>query len=335
MLQFDYIFILFFIPIIVGLFWYVKNDKSGFDYPNNIIAKYCISPKIKILIKIIQFFIIAIFCIIISGPSLLINKTKITTEKNNITIILDISKSMLAEDIEPNRITVAKNSIKKFLFNQNNSIFNFIIFAGKPINIISNSNDLDWMMNFIDSISTNYIQQNKKELSWTNIWDSLLLAYEKVKNIKEKKYIILITDWSYNIGYDPLKSAELIASQNIAIYTIWLWVNSDEPLFYTNIDWKKNYFYDNNGNKITGEFDTDLLKKISAKTNWKFFESKDLDSLNNIFEQINSDNNKIKKEEIISQKIALTPFLLLIFFAFIFLENFLVKKYFYYYKIWQ
>lgn len=334
MITFQNSIFLILIPILFFLYLYFKKEKSWFNYPNNIITKYCITPKIIFFTKIIQFFIIAIFCIIISGPSITIPNIKISQEKNHIMLILDISKSMLAEDMQPNRITVAKNSINNFLIEQKNNIFSLIVFAGKPFNIISNSNDIDGISNFINSISPNYINQEKIELSGTNIWDSLLLAFEKLKKIEEQKYIILITDWSSNIWSNPIEWWEILAKNNIPIYTIWLWKDDNQPLFYTGIDWKKNFFYDPNWEKIIGEFDKKLLQNLSEKSSWKFFESDNIDSLNEIFEKINSENAK-KIEEKLLQKISITPFLLLLIIALIFLENFLTKKYFYYYKIWQ
>ena len=127
---------------------------------------------------------------------------------------------MIAEDIAPNRITVAKNVLNNFIQNREDATFSVILFAGKPFTVIKNSMDISGITHFIESITSEYIQQDKAELSGTNIGDALLLAHLEFSETSGEKSIILITDGSANIGIDPLKSLDEIKKSQIPIYTV-------------------------------------------------------------------------------------------------------------------
>lgn len=88
-------------------------------------------------------------------------KTESKPEPHLTTIILDISRSMLAEDITPNRMTVAKNALKNFVESRKDDHFTLIIFAGKAFTVISHSNDQAGILQFLESIHTDYIMQAK------------------------------------------------------------------------------------------------------------------------------------------------------------------------------
>ena len=85
------------------------------------------------------------------------------------TIVFDVSRSMLAEDVLPSRIAVAKNALGDFLLGAKNRKINLIIFSGKPFLLVSHSSDTAGMLRLVRSITPYSILQEKPGLSGTNI----------------------------------------------------------------------------------------------------------------------------------------------------------------------
>lgn len=126
----------------------------------------------------------------------------------DIAIVLDISKSMLAEDVEPNRIEAAKRNISEFVDSRNTDRIGLIVFAGKPFGLSPLTFDHDSLQTIIAKMGTESIRQELEGLSGTNIGDALLLALQNLKNAessdaKREKIILLVTDGEANLGIDP------------------------------------------------------------------------------------------------------------------------------------
>lgn len=332
MLQWNFfIFILF--PLLIGIWFFLEHKNLGETSPNIFLKKYSHTPKIKFLLWILRFIIIFLFLGIVGNFSFTQSITKSEPEPHHTTIILDISRSMLAEDIEPNRISIAKNAIKNFILSRKDDNFTMIIFAGKPFTVISKSNDQDGILHFLETISPSYIMQEKPWLSGTNIGDAILLAITENQNIDAHKNIILITDGSANIGSDPLKSTEIAKNLNIPIYTIGIGTKNNLPLSYTDINGQKNYFYDENGEKMIGDLDDELLQKIANETRGIYSTWESIKNLNIAFEKANANIGNKKIERIVIQNFALTPFFIFLLIIFLILENFIQKKFYRKYNI--
>jgi len=178
---------------------------------------------------ILEFCVLGItllFFIILSGPYLKQSQIQIQREGIDIEIVLDVSYSMIAEDILPSRIESAKDVIKKFLQELHSDRVWVVLFAGKPFHSVPLSYDYEFLRDFIDQISVESIDQNVPELQWTAIWDALILAWDALlKDTREKreKIIILMTDGEANRGIDPKIAIKDIASKGIKTYVIGIW----------------------------------------------------------------------------------------------------------------
>lgn len=80
-------------------------------------------------------------CAILANGTIAMSITKKIPEKNTIMIVFDISRSMLAEDISPNRMAVAKNTIKSFIAERKDDKLSLIIFSGKAFLVVAPSTD--------------------------------------------------------------------------------------------------------------------------------------------------------------------------------------------------
>lgn len=328
----SYPFILLFIPLIFVIWYYFSKEKSWFKLPNSILQSYTKTPIWFNILYIFRFLIITIICIIIAWPSISHKSIEQEKEKQYMLFLLDISKSMLAEDVLPNRISLAKNTIKKFIQEQQDSTFWLIIFTWKPFLVINNSDDIEGIHAFLDTLSPDYILQWKPELSWTNIGDTLLLAKRTLeKNNTQQKSIILITDGSANVWIKPTTALDEIKKTSIPIYSIGIGKQNNEPIFYTNKQWQKIFFYNENNIKIISDLDVSLLQKIAIETHGLYFNWEDHDTLttsfNKISETIKKPTTQKEKEYTTSIAPVFIFLLIIIWWTKNFLKQYLYRKY--------
>ena len=327
MFTFDYPFLFFLAPIIFGIWYFFDVKKYGQPLPNQIIAKFGVKPKGRKIYLLLRFFAITILCAILANGTISMNITKKIPEKNAIMIVFDISRSMLAEDISPSRMAVAKNAIKSFIAERKDDKLSLIIFSGKAFLVVAPSTDRAWIEAFVNNITPEYILQEKPWLSGTNIGDALLLAKIELDKIVGKKNIILMTDGSANVGSDPEKVASEIAKSQIPIYTIGIGKKDNNPLTYTDLNGQKNFFYDANGEKIIGDLDDELLQKIAIMTGWRYYSAENISDLQNAFNETNANISNNEIEETKLQKFSLTPILLFLFFGALWLESIQRRKF--------
>lgn len=282
-----------------------------------------------------MFRILAVVSIVflMAGTSIVTSKIERIINPQNIMIVLDISRSMLAEDMNPSRMTVAKNSIKTFIQNRKNDNIWLIIFAGKPFLLVNNSNDTEGIEALLETIHPDFILQEKPWLSGTNIGDALLLAETELWQKKGEKSIILITDGSANIGSNPLESASESAKNDISIYTIGVGVKNNEPIFYTDSRGQKTFFYDQNGKKIKSDLDDALLIQIAKITDGAYYSAENTLKLSDAFASTESKLVPTFSEKKNTKQVSLTPILLIIFCVSIFGEQYFLKKFLKKYRI--
>lgn len=259
-----------------------------------------------------------------------------TKTKNKISqdimFVFDISLSMLAEDIKPSRIEVAKTVVKNFISSRKNDRIGLIIFAGKPFVSIPFSTDYSGITSIVSWISPYFIRQDLPGLSGTNIWDAILLANMAHSGWKSpEKSIILLTDGRANVGIDPIIAWQESKEFNIKVYTIGIWSLSGSDLFYTDNSGKKTYFYNENGSKLQADLDEPMMKKIAETTNWQYFHADNRGILEEIFTKIWKTLPNTIEENNEKKSINLTPFLLMILILSLSVEryyiSYILKKY--------
>ncbi len=141
--------ILWTIPVIMFIWYIFFREKIGTIHPNTLIAKNLKLPKSIWILWGIRTLMITIIISTFAGTVLLQTITTKTKIHQDIMIIFDISLSMLAEDIQPNRIGVAKTIIKNFIRSRTDDRIGLIIFAGKPFIQSSFSTDYRGIANMV------------------------------------------------------------------------------------------------------------------------------------------------------------------------------------------
>jgi Ca-activated chloride channel family protein len=206
-------------------------------------------------------------------------------EVNDIVLCIDVSRSMLAEDIRPNRLEVAKEKIREFVRLRPTDRISVVIFSEKVFTLLPLTTDPSLVDKVLAEISIGYLG------SGTNIGDGLALSVARAVNSEAKnKVIILLTDGVANVGtLTPIQAAEEAKKYNIKVYTIGL--GTDEA---ARIPVGNGIFGTQYQNIPGGSIDYKTLKEISDLTGGKFYPAKTESGLKNILDDI----QKLEKTEI-------------------------------------
>ena len=200
-------------------------------------------------------------------------------EVNDIVLCIDVSRSMLAEDLKPNRLEVAKEKIRQFAALRPTDRISVIIFSEKVLTLLPLTTDPTLVDQVLSEISIGYLG------SGTNIGDALGLSVARAVNSETKnKVIVLLTDGVANVGnLTPLQAAEEAKKHNIKVYTIGLGTDGDAKIPTGNSFFGKQYQL-----IPGGSIDYKVLKEISDMTGGKFYPAKSEKALQEILTDIQS-----------------------------------------------
>lgn len=210
-------------------------------------------------------------------------------EVNDIFLVLDVSRSMLVDDLEPNRLEVAKEKLREFAKLRPTDRLGVIIFSEQVFTALPLTTDPDLIDQILSEIRIGYLG------SGTNIGDALALAVARGEASETKnKVIILLTDGVNNVGnLTPIQAAEMAEMYNIKVYTIGLGTSDGARLPVGRNAFGKTQYQRIPG----GSIDLETLEKISQMTGGKSYMANSEGSLKEILKDI----QKLEKTEIKSQ----------------------------------
>ena len=278
-------------PLFLLLFFiYKKNNKkiffSFFSDLEKIYKKNTIYLKLYYLVV---FLILLCFVFIFSNLVQQSEKKDVNKNGIDINIVLDVSYSILAADLKPNRLEVSKSIIWDFVEQLEADRVWLTVFAGKPFVSLPLNFDYKVTRKIIDKIWEDTINQRNYYMQGTAIWDALLLAWESFDTGDEReKVIVLLTDWEANKWVAPDTATQYLKdtfNDEIKVYTVWIW-------------WSEKTYIESGNQRIeVGPLDEYTLKKIAETTSGKYFRASDEKSFEDIFDTI----AKLEKKEITSE----------------------------------
>ena len=203
----------------------------------------------------------------------------------DIMMALDVSTSMLAEDLKPNRIEAAKNVASEFIADRPNDNIGLTIFAGEAFTQCPMTTDHSSLINLLQSVRTDIAARGLIS-DGTAVGMGLANAVSRLKNSKSKsKVVILLTDGSNNMGdISPMTSAQIARSLGIRVYTIGLGTNKVAP-YPMPVAGGVQYV------NIPVEIDTKTLSDIAAVTEGNFYRATN----NRELKQVYKDIDKLEK----------------------------------------
>lgn len=252
-----------------------------------------------------------------TGPRKPLKYSPSNIEVNDIYFVVDVSRSMLADDLQPNRLEVAKEKLREFAALRPTDRLGVIIFSEKVFTMLPLTTDPSLVDEILAEIRIGFLG------SGTNIGDALALAVARGQASKTKnKVIVLLTDGVNNVGnLTPMQAAEMARQYKIKIYTIGLGTKKN-----AKIPLGKGMFGMQYQNIPGGSIDTKTLKEISDLTGGKTYMAESERSLKNILEDIQKlEKTKIKSQSQIIYDELFFPYLLWGICLFVFAE--LLRKF--------
>ena len=311
------VYFLLSIPVFILIIYiYLKQESSHFFSGFSDLQKvYGSNALFHKLFFVLMAFISFLFICLLAWPVSYTSEKKVEKNGIEIQIVLDLSYSMIAEDLSPNRLEVAKNVIGEFILSRKTDRIWLVLFSWKPFTSIPLTFDYDFIREYVDDISIDIIDRNNPRLWWTAIGDGLLLAYDwlisEEENQQGDKIIILITDWEANTGIDPITALKALKDANIKIYSIWVWGIQDTYIDYVDSLWFQSRL-------AIWWVDENTLKTISSETWGIYYRATSSETMQEIFADI-SELEKTDIEETIleTREERQEPFLYMLVFLFL------------------
>jgi len=272
-----YFFGLLAIPLmllLVIIYFVSRKKKLKKLGDNNLILNLIpYSSKRKRIVKVILFMLgfsslIVAICNLQTGSKL----TEVKREGADIIVCLDVSNSMLAQDLSPNRLTRAKYALEKMIDGLQGDRLGLVIFAGEayvqlPITIDYNAAKL-----FLESIGPGIVP-----VQGTNIEAAIEKASESFSNDEGKnRAIILITDGE-NHSSEAIVAAENAGKNGIMINTIGIGSEKGVPIPLIENGVVKGYRKDKEGQTVITKLNSDILKTIAGKANGVYVQASQAD----------------------------------------------------------
>jgi Ca-activated chloride channel family protein len=201
----------------------------------------------------------SLLIIAIANPQFGTKLEEVKREGIDIMIALDVSNSMKAQDLQPNRLENAKQSIGRLINNLNDDRIGIIVFAGQSYVQLPITTDYSSAKLFLESIACDMIPTQG-----TAIGSAIELAVESFDpKSPAAKSIVIITDGE-NHEDDAVKAAETAAEKGITVHTIGMGSEAGVPLPLISNGNVVGYRKDNEGNTVVSKLNTSLLKEIAV-----------------------------------------------------------------------
>jgi len=283
----EYFYLLAVIPLMIVWYWY-KNNRSKAEIKISSTGPFLKSrktPKQYLYHSLFVFRILAVALLIVAlaRPQSTSSSKDVSIEGIDIVMAMDISSSMLAEDLKPNRLEAAKAVAEDFIKGRPNDRIGLVVFAGESFTQVPLTTDHKVLMHMFDEVKSGMIEDG------TALGDGLATAVSRLQDSKAiSKVIILLTDGVNNMGsVDPQSAAEIAKLYGIRIYTIGVGTRGMAPY---PVQTPFGVQYQN----MEVNIDEALLKKVAEMTNGKYFRATSNRKLKEIYDEI----DKLEKSKI-------------------------------------
>ena len=296
-ISWSWLFLLIILIAILFIFdsvWKTKTQKLFFLKPN----LERLSPNISSLKPIIKTFIILIgtlmLIIAMVNPKI---GTKIETFQRlgvDIVFAVDVSKSMLAEDITPSRIEKSKQLVSQVINNLGGDRIGIVAYAGKAFPQLPLTTDYSSAKMFLQNMNTDMLSSQG-----TAIDEAIKLSstfFDQDQSTERLLFIVSDGEDHNDLSFDM---ADLAAKNNITIYSIGVGTEKGSPIPIKKNGIVMSYKKDINGEVVITKLNKNYLEKISDKTGGKFIEGSVTDDvINDVIEIL----EKTEKKEFDTQK---------------------------------
>lgn len=272
------------LPLAIG--WYIWKRKqhtaelkisslNGFKTAPSMLA------KLKPVLFAFRMLALSAMIVALARPrSVDVDSKNKTTRGIDIVMAMDVSGSMLAKDLKPNRLEALKDVAEEFVDDRPNDRIGLVVYAAESYTRTPVTSDKAIVKEAIASI-----QYDDKVLKdGTGIGVGLATAINRLKDSKAKsRVIILLTDGVNNSGFiDPRMAADMAKEYGIKVYTVGIGTNGNAEVPYAK-DAQGKLIY----RVMPVEIDEALMKEIAKKTDGRYFRASSNSKLKSIYDEIN------------------------------------------------
>lgn len=283
--------LLLLIPLIGWYIYKLSKSQASMQVSSSEVFQLPEARSWKIYLRHVPFLLrmvlIALLIVVLARPQSTNSWQNSSTEGIDIMLAMDISSSMLAQDLKPNRLEAAKDVAASFINGRQNDNIGLVVFAAESFTQCPLTTDHTVLLNLFKDIQPGIIQDG------TSIGLGLANAVSRIKDSQAKsKVIILLTDGVNNAGeIAPVTASEIAKTFGVRVYTIGVGTQGEAPYpFQTAFGIQ----YQN----VPVEIDEPTLKQIAATTGGQYFRATDNASLRAIYEEIDQmEKTKISVQE--------------------------------------
>lgn len=288
----EYLFLLLLIPALVGLFIYVSivkrrkmrefgNPEVLFQLMPNVSF---VRPRVKFYLQLVAIFFLII---ILAQPQFGTKVENVKRKGIEVMIALDVSNSMLAQDIQPSRLDKAKQVLSKLVDGMTDDKIGLVVFAGDAYTQLPITVDYVSAKMFLSTISPNLVPRQG-----TAIGSAIDLA---IKSFGAKsnagRAIILITDGE-NHEDDAIGAAKLAAENNIAVHVIGMGKPDGAPI---PVPGTMSFWKDKDGNVVVSKLNEQMCRDIAMAGKGVYVRA---DNTNGAFRIMDKELEKLAKSDI-------------------------------------
>ncbi|NOZ45950.1 MAG: VWA domain-containing protein [Chlorobi bacterium] len=244
-------------------------------------------PKLKF-----TFIVLALIFIIIAlaKPQFGSKLQEVKREGVEIIIALDVSNSMLAEDIKPNRLERSKRAIAKLIDKLKNDKIGLIVFAGDAYTQLPITTDYAAAKMFLESVNTGFVQKQG-----TAIGSAIELAMKSFSPDNDKEKALIIISDGENHEDDAVEVAKQALEKNIKVYTIGMGLPQGAPIPIMTKYGQRGFRKDKSGNVVVTKLDEKTLQQIAVAGEGMYIRANNSKTgLKTLFNKI----NKMEKQKL-------------------------------------
>ena len=307
----EYLFLL--LLLIPYIIWYIMkrhHNEASLQIADT--SVYATAPKSykNYLLHVpfaLRMLTLAMIIIVLARPQTTNSWQSSEVEGIDIMLAIDVSTSMLAEDLKPNRLEAAKEVAAEFVNGRPNDNIGITLFAGESFTQCPLTVDHAVLLNFIHGTRCGLIEDG------TAVGMGIANAVSRLKERKAKsKVVILLTDGTNNRGdISPLTAAEIAKSFGIRVYTIGVGTNGEAPYPYP-VGGTVQYV------NMKVEIDEKTLAQIASTTEGNYFRATSNSKLKEVYEEIDKlEKTKLNVKEFSKREEAYRGFAWVAFLSFL------------------
>jgi len=275
----DFLYGLIAVPL--AIIWYVFRHNKQQAYlqfsDTSLFTGYSKSWKVYFRHSLfaLRWLAISLLIVSIARPQTSSSKQNLTIEGIDIIISLDVSGSMLARDLKPDRLEASKDVAVEFIKNRPNDRIGLVIFSGETFTQVPLTTDHSVLINMFTDIKSGMIEDG------TAIGDGLATAVSRLRDSKAiSKVVILLTDGVNNAGsVDPMTAAEIAKVFGIRVYTVGVGSYGTAP-------YPVQTPFGIQLRDMKVDIDEPLLQNIANQTDGRYFRATSNKQLEEIYREI-------------------------------------------------